>query len=165
MKFEAITEERRNTLNTRFQILINSPDSCDPVSRNYREVARLVKDTISIIEDEKRWTKGSYAKKHHKDGTSYTIDLHEADETTCFCAIGALTRAAMEYDDLSSCERRQVYNSALNELGAAARYIDWGSKGFFDTLMSLNDNTDHSCVMKAFKAVESSIEHNLRDSI
>jgi hypothetical protein len=157
MKLKEITPERRSTLSKRVSYMMNSPDSCDPVERNYNRIEILLKDAKSLIEHEEHWTKGAYAKRFERDAWSH-IAVEESDSTNCFCAIGALLRAAVEYDDWNEQDRRQVYNSALNELGAAVRYIDWGNERYFSTLMGLNDNTNHACVLRAYDAVINTVD-------
>jgi hypothetical protein len=159
MKLQPITEERRNTIKERMHRILNAPDSCDPVNRDYRAVDRLIGDLIEHFNDPRGWTTKRYvARYNHVMALWETVNFTEAKETDCFCVIGALYRQAAEYDDWTDTMRRQVPITALNELGAAVR-SEYADTKAYSTLMQLNDCEGLDAVMRVLRKVKKITEN------
>jgi hypothetical protein len=90
----------------------------------------IIRRAREIISDPKRWTQGTYARD--KDGAA----IHPYDDSaTCWCALGALARAAIEL------------NAQPGDGSAATDRLINCSQRFVG---SVNDHDGHAAVLSLF---------------
>lgn len=106
---------------------------------------QLLTKAKELIQDPKNWIKGTLAA--NAKGVHVAVGSRSA---CCFCALGALTRAAQRQSGLTKFRAGNVLSTAACELGAGA------------SVTSFNDRkrTTHADIMKLYdKAIALAMEN------
>lgn len=123
-----------------------------------KNAAQILKEAKAIIADPSRWTKGAFARD--KYGTKvYAL----APAATCFCALGAVYKAADaygadEYHDLAPKLFGPDYDCTYETPQEMQKALDALSDNTEDGIVQVNDEDGHEAVLAVFDKAISSLE-------